>query len=145
MFEHNNVQITVAKNGEFSAVIKGVVTKKASLAAIKKAIDSATAFVPFKALVGDFQCRDPKEVEIVGIQKARGKKSYHNPDLWLDSAGRTHRWATRDTPENRALIKASKDIEAEHARAKKAVADRYEALCEKAREAIPYESVGGEI
>lgn len=81
-FEHKGVTISMEdSSGRFTAAINGRFARFPSLAAAKKKIDAANEFVPFPAL--DMEYSTIVEFTVTGIEKARGRSSWSNPDVWI--------------------------------------------------------------
>lgn len=83
-FVHKDIEITLSEGGHFVAFINGKRTVAASVAAMKKKIDTATAFEPFDGLIFDRDLEEPiLQVRVIGVQKPSGRASWNNCATWL--------------------------------------------------------------
>lgn len=102
-FNHKGVEISIDKSGKFTAKVGGQLVKKSSLDAIRKAIDGANIFEPFKALRLAWGSR-VEEIVIVGI--ANSRKAYGARLKWRTEGGGEYDAVYASTPENRAALEA---------------------------------------
>lgn len=126
-YEHKGVKIKLdAINGTFAAPLEGRVRRFPSVDAARKAIDKAAlvAFEPF-AVIREPSYEDKKadrsrpfvEDRVIGIERAKGKKSWSNRDYFILASGRRNvRDVMPDTPENRAAFTAYIQYSLESAR-----------------------------
>jgi len=138
MFEYKSHKITVGDNGEFKAFLNGAFVEKSSLAAIKKEIDKASEFEPFDCFAPQRYGSELLPARVVGIAKARGKKTQYNKDKWLLSDGRDVQRVVRANDQNKALLARHIELENEHNARRKEIDEKYSPLISAASEAIPY-------
>lgn len=138
MFEHKGHKITVGDNGEFRAFLNGAFVEKSSLSLLKKAINKASEFEPFDCFAPQRYGREMLPARVVGIAKARGKKTWSNKDKWRLSDGREVQQVVRANDQNKALIARHVELESERNARRKEVDEKYGPLISAASEAIPY-------
>ena len=137
-YEHGGITITFdERGGKFTATIGGKRQVAASLSGIKKKIDDAAAstFKPFGALIWrttyDRSKKDVKEIQVVGIIKARGKYGYSAKDQWEVACGDEYAEVMVDTPENRAAIKTYLDLQRINSKASEKMGEAESKLLQK--------------
>lgn len=130
-YEHNGTPITFdPANCAFRASIAGVIVRKPSLAAIKKAIDKTSAFVPFTAIVSQWG-EKPKVIKIIN-QKVSKHSGYSQTRrvLFIDEDGHQHSPENLyvNTPENLKLLNAANKHDADMSKQKKALEEESDRL-----------------
>lgn len=126
-FVHNGVDILLLDNGRFAAHLKGIETRATTLAALKKKIDSADTFVPFKAVQweryggGKFE-----SFTVVGTTK--NNRRYRVSHLWIDDKGRRHETVTPDTALNRTAMQDARDKRKANAAIESRLSEELDAL-----------------
>lgn len=107
-FHYKGIAITLNESGKFEAIVGGKKAVAASLDAMKKRLDKAEVFKPFKALtIGGWRGEVPKitEVVVVGIEVPRKTWRGFQP-LWKLEKGSPVAQCYPDTPAVRADLRA---------------------------------------
>lgn len=132
-FEHNGVAIQLLTNGHFAAHVKGVETRATTLAAMKKKIDAADTFVPFKCVQWEhFGGGKFESFTVVGTTK--NPRRYRVLHLWVDDKGRRHETVTPDTALNRKAMQDAHDKRKANGAIERKLSDELVALEAKVEE-----------
>lgn len=125
-FIHNGVKITLDESAKFRAMVAGRMVTKSSLSAMQKAIDAASKFQEFDALVLKWSTIKP--VRVTGKIKSRSRYSGHIHE-WVTSSG-NHGFVYPKSAEKalREWIKLESDTDKQIERLRDAVAKAQNAI-----------------
>jgi hypothetical protein len=105
-FEHNGVSIILTTQGQFAAIVNGIEVRRPSLEAMRNYLDKTKPFEPFDAIhIRHYRGNEIETFKIIGTKPDKGRYSRASV-VWLGERGVTHREVLRDTPANRAKLKA---------------------------------------